>query len=53
LRCLLDLKSLLGPTRQTSDVDSRIEELAHVRDVDRRAEAAARTQAPSLFLDAS
>jgi class 3 adenylate cyclase/tetratricopeptide (TPR) repeat protein len=53
LRCLLDLKSLLGPTRQASDVDSRIGELAHVRDVDRRAEAAARTRAPSLFLDAN
>jgi hypothetical protein len=51
LRCLLDLKSLLGPSRQRLDVDSRIEELAYVRDVDRRAESAVRTRAPSLYLE--
>ena len=51
LRCLLDLKSLLGPSRQRLDVDSRIDELAYVRDVDRRAESAVRTRAPSLYLE--
>jgi class 3 adenylate cyclase/tetratricopeptide (TPR) repeat protein len=51
LRCLLDLKSLLGPSRQRLDVDSRIDELAYVRNVDRRAESAVRTRAPSLYLE--
>ncbi len=53
LRCLLELRSLLGPTSQTRDIDSRIEELAHVRDVGRRAEAAVRAQAPGLYPNAS
>jgi class 3 adenylate cyclase/tetratricopeptide (TPR) repeat protein len=52
LRCLLDLQSLLGPSRRSLDVDSRIGELAYVRDVDRRAESAVRARAPSLYLDA-
>jgi len=51
LRCLLELRSLLGPARQTPAIDSRIEQLAHVHDVGRRAEAAVRARAPSLYPD--
>jgi hypothetical protein len=51
LRCLIELKNLVGIRREMPEVDRRIEELAAFRDVDRRAAAAVRALAPSLYLD--
>jgi class 3 adenylate cyclase len=51
LRCLLDLKNVVGNRRDILEVDRRIEELAAFRDVDRRAATAVRALAPSLYLD--
>jgi class 3 adenylate cyclase/tetratricopeptide (TPR) repeat protein len=51
LRCLLELRGLLGTARRSPDVEARIEELAHVQEAGRRAEAAMRARAPSLALD--
>lgn len=53
LRCLLELRNLLGRNRQIPDVDARIEELAHVQDAGRRAEAAMSARSPGLDLDAN
>ncbi len=49
LRALLDLKSLGGTTDIMPDLESRIAELAHLRNIDRRAEASARDRAPLLY----
>ena len=52
LRCLVELRGLLGRTGRIPDVEARIEELAHVQDAGRRAEAAMRARSPGLALDA-
>ena len=52
LRCLLELRSLLGRTGRIPDLEARIEELAHVQEAGRRAEAAMRARSPGLALDA-
>jgi hypothetical protein len=51
LRCLVELKNVFGNRRDMPEVDRRTEELSAFRDVDRRAAAAVRAQAPSLYLD--
>jgi hypothetical protein len=53
LRCLLELRSLLGRTGHIPEVEARIEELAHVQEAGRRAEAAMRARSPGPALDAS
>jgi class 3 adenylate cyclase/tetratricopeptide (TPR) repeat protein len=46
LRCLLELRSLLGRTGHIPEVEARIEELVHVQEAGRRAEAAMRARSP-------
>ncbi|MBV8186830.1 MAG: AAA family ATPase [Alphaproteobacteria bacterium] len=51
LRCLVEHKAMFGARRDMPEVDRRIAELSAYRDVDRRAAAAVRAHAPSLYLD--
>ena len=53
LRCLLEIRNLLGQNGRVPDVDARIEELSHVQDAGRRAEAAMSARSPGLALDAN
>jgi predicted ATPase len=51
LRCLIEFKNMFGARRELPEIDRRIDELSAFREVDRRAAAAVRAYAPSLYLD--